>query len=61
MARPPNVLPSVRINLKLREDVYAQLVAHLYSPSEGRVPVGAFQKFFSERISDFFRQQETKS
>lgn len=46
MSRPPNIFPSIPLTLKLPQDVYARLVNELYSPSQGRVPQGAYQKFF---------------
>ena len=39
-------------------DVMNKLNAYLYSPVEGRIPVGAYRKFFIERINEFFAKQE---
>ena len=55
MARPPNVLRSIKLTLCLPEDLYAKLSVHLYSAAEGRVPKGAYQKFFSDRINEYFQ------
>lgn len=56
MARPPKIYRGISVHIHLPEDLYAQLTAHLFSPSEGRVPLGAYQRFFSDRIIEFFSQ-----
>lgn len=57
MSRPPSILRPIRLNTTIPEDLYGKLVTHLYSPSEGRVPSGAFQKFICERIVEFFNRE----
>lgn len=52
--RKPNVEPSLATNLHLPESARTRLDLLLYSPLEGRVPKGAYQRFFLERLSDFF-------
>ena len=54
MARRPNPIPSLQLNVALPLDVHTQLTAHLYSDLEGRVPLGAYQRFLVERIREFF-------
>ena len=54
MSRRPNLIPSERINLHLRGDLYAKLKLHLWSDLEQRVPQGAYQSFAQERIVEFF-------
>lgn len=44
----------VPLTTHLPESVSAQLTLHLFSPLEGRVPKGAYQAFFVERIREFF-------
>ncbi len=56
MSRRPNLVPSMMLNLALPQPVYSRLVLHLFSDLEGRVPLGAYQRFFSERIQEFFSQ-----
>ncbi len=57
MSRPPNIIPSVALKLKLPEDLRGKLDLYLYSPSEGAVPRGAYQRFFVERLTEFFNRQ----
>ena len=52
--RRPNIEPSVATNLHLPETVRARLDLILFSELEGRVPKGAYQRFFLERLQEFF-------
>jgi len=52
--RRPNIEPSVATNLHLPETVRARLDLVLFSELEGRVPKGAYQRFFLERLQEFF-------
>ncbi|HQR20771.1 MAG TPA: hypothetical protein PKV98_07885 [Burkholderiaceae bacterium] len=52
--RKPNVEPSLATNLHLPESVRTRLDLLLHSPLEGRVPKGAYQRFFLERLTEFF-------
>jgi len=54
MSRRPSVIRPTLLHLALPEDVRAKLDLHLFSPLEGRVPKGAYQAFFLERIANFF-------
>lgn len=56
--RKPNIIASSLINLALPSDVRGRLDLHLYSELEARIPVGAYQRFFVERIREFFSQEE---
>jgi hypothetical protein len=56
MPRPPNILKTIPIHVSLPEDLHARLTLHLYSSAESRVPVGAYQRFFVERITEFFNR-----
>lgn len=54
MARPPKILPSHAIHLKLPEDIYARLQLHLFRESDRCIPRGAMQDFFVERLNEYF-------
>jgi hypothetical protein len=54
VARPVKTLASHDVHFMLPEDLYIRLQLHLYRESARRVPIGAFQTFFIERIKDFF-------
>lgn len=51
--RKPAPEPSVPLDLRLPESVRTRLDIHLYSQLEQRVPKGAYQRFFIERINEF--------
>lgn len=53
----PNIIRPVKLTLNLPEDVWTKMTLHLYSPVEGRVPHGAYSRFLSERINEFFTKQ----
>lgn len=53
MKRPKIIRPT-KLTMALPEDVRAKLDLHLFSQVEGRVPMGAYQRFFIERIKEFF-------
>jgi hypothetical protein len=61
MPRRPNIIRPVKLLISLPEDIHAKLVLHLYSEAEGRVPQGAYQKFFVERILQFFQEHQNES
>jgi hypothetical protein len=52
--RPRNAIPRERINLHLPEDVRGRLDLHLVSESTQKVPQGAYQRFFTERVHEYF-------
>lgn len=54
MPRPRLLIRPISVHTLLPEDVYSRLMLHLYSESEGRVPQGAIQRFFVERITEYF-------
>jgi hypothetical protein len=58
MARPPNILRSVRLHTTLPEDLHAKLTLYLFRESEQRVPSGAYQRFICDRIIEFFNNRE---
>ena len=55
MSRRANIIPSIKLTTMLPLDVMNQLNAYLFSPTEGCVPRGAYQKFLCERIREFFQ------
>ncbi len=57
MPRRPELIPRTRLETKLPQDVRARLDLFLYSVLEQRVPQGAYQAFFLERIREFFDWQ----
>lgn len=54
MPRPKNAIPSESINLHLSGDLKGRLDLHLVSESSAKIPQGAYQRFFSERLYEFF-------
>lgn len=52
--RPASVIPAVKFHIRLPVDVKVQLDLYLFSELEGRVPYGAYTKFFEERAREFF-------
>lgn len=61
MANRPKVMPSVKLNIALPLDSWTLLTSHLYSQAEGRVPKSAYQKFFIERINEYFKGANTNA
>lgn len=58
MPRRPNIDPPVKLTLHLPQSVHTRLSLYLYSELEGRVPYGAFNKFFTERTNEFFEKEQ---
>ena len=52
--RHANLEPSVATNLHLPQSVRDRVDLMLFSELEGRVPKGAYQKFFLGLLGDFF-------
>ena len=50
MARPKNLIPSESLHIRLPGPLQAKMAELLFSEVEGRVPVGAYQKFFTELL-----------
>jgi hypothetical protein len=57
MSRPSRIIRPVKITTYIPEDLRAQLALFLYSEVEGRIPLGAYANFFTERIREFFTNQ----
>lgn len=60
MARKLNIVRPVKLHLHIAEDLRAKVDLHLFSTLEGRVPVGAYRRFFEELIQDYFSRQTKK-
>lgn len=60
MGRPASIVRPRKLTLHLPEDVATRLELHLFSPGEGRIPQGAWQRFLVERINEFFAKLDRK-
>lgn len=58
MPRRPNLIPSQMLHLALPLPVLTQLNLHLYSELEACIPRGAYQRFFVERLREFFSSNQ---
>jgi hypothetical protein len=56
--RKPLVEPSIPTHLHLPASWRTKLDLILYSPVEGRIPKGAYQRFFLNRLVEFFDTRE---
>jgi len=56
MPRPRSIIPRRQYNVKIPDDLYARVLAHLWSPAENCVPYGAFSEFVNDCIRDKFRR-----
>lgn len=56
MPRPRSIIPRDQYLVRLPTDLYARVVAHLYSPAEQCVPYGAWSAFVEDCIRDRFRK-----
>ena len=61
MSRRPNIRRPVPLHINLPEDIRAKLDLYLWSAVENRVPVGAYSKFFCERIREYFSSAKSIS
>lgn len=58
MPRPPRLMRPVRKNLAVPEDIAARVDLELFSELEGRVPHGAWSKFVTELIREYYRKKD---
>lgn len=56
--RPPSINPARSLNTHLDERLMAQLDILLFSPLEGRIPKGAYQRFFEALLRRSFDEKE---
>lgn len=57
MPAPLKLDRPVLLHLSLPSSLRARLDLHLVSDLEGRVPKGAYQTFFAERLREFFEEE----
>jgi len=57
--RPPNIIKGIPITTHIPEDVMAKMELHLFSELEGRVPKGAYGRFLSDRIREYFSPRKS--
>lgn len=58
MPRQPNIIPPTQLRTSLPADLRARLDLHLWSDSEGRVPVGAYQRLLVALLSDYLNRAD---
>lgn len=56
MPRPANIMRPVHLKTSLPEDLRARLDLHLWSESEGRVPMGAYQRLIVRLLTQYLDQ-----
>mgnify|MGYP001586053767 CR=1 FL=1 len=57
MPHPRNATPGINLHLVIPAEEGARLYLHLWSAAEQRIPDGARQRFFAERIREFFSRK----
>lgn len=57
MPKPRNAVPGRDVHVVLAEEDAARLELHLWSAAEQRIPYAARQRFFTERLKEFFSRQ----
>lgn len=60
MSGKPLIVRPTTIRLSIPEDLRVKLDLFLVSPTEGRIPRGAYKEFFAERLREFFRRPENR-
>jgi len=61
MPPPKAIEPTRKLTLQMPPDLMAKLELYLYSPTLGRVPKGAWAKFFAKRVEEFFESIAPKT
>jgi hypothetical protein len=54
VSRRPNLIPTVRREIYLPEDLDARLTLELFSEAEGKVPYGASSEFLARLVREHF-------
>lgn len=57
MPRRPSLTPSRPLTVRLPADLMARVELLLFSELEGRVPLGGYQEFFTQRLIEFFDEK----
>lgn len=58
MPRPANIIRPSHLKTSLPEDLRARLDLHLWSASEGRVPMGAYQQLIVMLLTQYLDRVE---
>lgn len=58
VARPKSLNPGEKTHISLRGDLKLRLDLYLTQPATGKVPLGAYSKFFNARVEEFFARIE---
>ena len=58
MARPKLIIPKREQTVMIPEDLYARVLADLYSDAEGCVPYGKLSQFVEDCIREHYRSLE---
>ena len=61
MSRPRKAIRPVRLEISLPEDLHARLAILLTSPTEGRVPQGAWSQFFETLARNALAKMESQN
>lgn len=56
MPRPKPIIPNEELHITLPQDVKGRLSLALWSELEQRVPFGAYNNFFKERVREYFER-----
>lgn len=54
MSRPRQVIRTIKKHIALPEDLVGRLELELFSEVEGKIPMGAHQKFFTNLLRGYF-------
>lgn len=58
MPRPRNIIRPVKLKTSLPEDLRTWIDLHLWSPSEARVPHGAYQRLIVQLLREYKARTE---
>lgn len=58
MPRPKNLIPSTQLNVALPLPLFTRLALDLNSDLEGRVPHGAYSRFFSDLLRAHYEEAQ---
>src|ERR1700677_1212076 len=58
--RKPNIPPTAELHVRIPAPLKAKLDLHLWSPLEGRIPVGAYQRFMVDLLNEHFSMDKPK-
>ncbi len=58
MGRRASLVPLIDFKCQMPEDLHTRLTLHLFSDLEQRVPYGAWTRFFTGLVREFFSSRE---